>query len=139
MIDIFSLILIFLENSLALDYPYNFIAIPYITYLVYKKNVDSIFLILLVAFIISFQSVSFMTAAMAGTIFYLLFHMVSKIIAFEKYNLPFIVIIQTLIYGSMVYLKTGYFTFVILIKLMISYGVFNYLYMKKDDKFFGSM
>ena len=139
MINYFSLILIFLENSLALDYPYNFIAIPYITYLVYKKNVDSIFLILLVAFIVSFQSVSFTTAAMAGTVFYLVFHWVSKIIAYEKYNLPFIISIQAVLYCGMVYFKTGYFTFFILIKLMMSYGIFNYLYMKKDDKFFGSM
>ncbi|WP_319369933.1 hypothetical protein [uncultured Ilyobacter sp.] len=139
MIDVFSLILIFLENSLALDYPYNFIAIPYITYLVYKRNVDSIFLILLAAFIISFQSVSFTIAAMAGTLFYLIFHTISRTIAYEKYNLPLIVAIQILIYGSMVYLKTGYFTFQIFFKLIISYGIFNYLYMKKDDKFFGSM
>ncbi|WP_320047263.1 hypothetical protein [uncultured Ilyobacter sp.] len=139
MINFFFMILIFLENSLALDYPYNFIAIPYITYLVYKKNVDSIFFILLVAFIMSFQSISFATAAIAGTIFYLVFHWVSKIIAYEKYNLPFIISIQAVIYGGMVYFKTGYFTFFILVKLMVSYGIFNYLYMKKDDKFFGSM
>lgn len=139
MINIISLILIFLENSLALNYPYNFIAIPYITYLVYKKGVNSINYILLVALVMSLQSVKITTLAVGGVIFYLAFYMLSTVIAYERHNIPFIVAIQVILYGSMVYLKTGCLTFLILFKLIISYGVFNYLYIRKDEKFFRSI
>jgi signal transduction histidine kinase len=101
---------------------------------VYKKGVNSINSILLVAIVISFQSLKFTTVAVGGIVLYLAFYILSTVIAYERQNIPFIVAIQILVYCSMVYLKVGCFTFLILFKLIISYGVFNYLYIRKYEK-----
>jgi len=137
MFEIISFILVFIEKSISFDYPYNFIAIPYLTYLVYKKGVEAFWSVILLAFLVSVNSITFSEAILAGTFYYVVFYMLSTFMAYEKINIIFITLIQVVTYTGMIYYKTGIFELLSLGKLLLAYTIFNYLYMDNGEKLFG--
>ena len=57
MFDLISLLLIFIEKSIAINIPYNFVAVTYSTYLIYTRGVEAFWNILLISFIVSLNSI----------------------------------------------------------------------------------
>lgn len=137
MFELVSFILIFIEKSISFDYPYNFIAIPFISYLVYKKGAESFWEILLVSLLVSLGSISITISIMVGLFYYVTFYIVSTFMAYEKINLLFITLIQAITYSGMIYYETRLYSMEILGKLILVYAVFNYIYMDSGEKLFG--
>ena len=137
MFEIISFILVFIEKSISFDYPYNFVALPYLTYLVYRKGVDAFWSVLLVAFLVSTNSIPFPEAILVGLSYYMLFYFISTFMAYEKINIVFITLIQVVTYTGMIYYRTGIFEVRSLGKLLLAYTIFNYLYMDNGEKLFG--
>lgn len=138
MFEVISFILIFIEKSISFDYPYNFIALPFLTYLVYKKGVDSFWQIMLVAFIVSLGSVSLAAALMTAFFYYVVFYLLSTFMGYEKINLLIITLFQGVTYSGLIFLETGVFSIVNFGKLILAYTIFNYLYMDNGEKIFGA-
>lgn len=137
MFELISFILVFIEKSISFDYPYNFIAVPFLTYLVYKKGVEAFWGVLLLAFLVSIGSVTMAAATVVGTFYYVVFYLLSTFMAYEKINLPFITAIQAVTYSGFVYCETGIFSLGTFGKLVVAYTIFNYLYMDNGEKLFG--
>lgn len=137
MFELVSFLLVFIEKSISFDYPYNFVAIPFLTYLVYKKGAEAFWGMLLLALIISLGSVSLATTILVGTFYYIVFYLLSTFMAYEKINIIFITIIQAITYSGFVYYDTGLWSYGNIAKLMLAYAVFNYLYMDNSEKLFG--
>jgi len=129
--------LVFIEKSISFDYPYNFIAVPFLTYLVYKKGVEAFWSVLLLAFLVSIGSVTIASAIVVGIFYYIVFYLLSTFMAYEKINLPFITGIQVVTYSGFIYYETGIFSLGIFGKLVLAYTIFNYLYMDDGEKLFG--
>ncbi len=138
MFEVVSFILIFIEKSISFDYPYNFIALPFLTYLVYKKGVDSFWQVMLVAFLVSMGSISLSAAVMAAFFYYVVFYLFSTFMGYEKINLLIITLFQGVTYSGLIYLATGVFSLVNFGKLILAYTIFNYLYMDNGEKIFGA-
>ena len=137
MFELISFILVFVEKSISFDYPYNFIAIPFLTFLTYKKGTEAFWQMLLLALIVSLGSVSISATILVGTFYYVTFYILSTIMAYEKINLPFITIIQATTYSGFIYYNTGLYSLGSLGKLILAYAVFNYLYMENGERMFG--
>lgn len=137
MFELISFILVFIEKSISLGYPYNFIAIPYLTYLVYKKGVEAFWSVLLLAVLVSVNSIPLSAALLVGTFYYVVFYILSTFMAYEKINIIFITLIQAVTYSGFIYYKTGLFAPATFGKLLLAYTIFNYLYMDNGEKLFG--
>lgn len=139
MFDLISILLIFLEKSMAIDTPYNFVAVTYITYLVYTKGVDAFFNILLVALVVSLNSISLSTSVGVVSLYFVVFYFLSTYMGYKKINLPFITIIQVVLYLVLLYVaKIDSPSITNVVKYFIAYGVFNYLYIEDAEKNLGA-
>ena len=137
MFEFISFILIFIEKSISFDYPYNIIAIPYLTYLIYMKGVESFWSMVLVAFLVSVNSVPFSAVLLVGTFYYVVFYILSTFLAYEKINIIFLTLIQAVTYSGFIYYEMKVFNPVVFMKLILAYTIFNYLYMDNGEKLFG--
>ncbi|GLI57580.1 hypothetical protein PM10SUCC1_30940 [Propionigenium maris DSM 9537] len=137
MFELVSFILVFIEKSISFDYPYNFIAVPFLTYLVYRKGVEAFWGVLLLAFLVSMGSITMAAATLVGIFYYVVFYLLSTFMAYEKINLPLITAIQAVTYSGFVYYGSGIFSLGNFGKLVVAYAIFNYLYMDNGEKLFG--
>lgn len=137
MFELVSFVLVFIEKSISFDYPYNFVAVPFLTYLVYKKGAEAFWGMLMLALIVSLGSVSVSATIIVGTFYYAVFYFLSTILAYEKINIFFITIIQVVTYSAFIYYGTGIYSHGNFAKLVLAYAVFNYLYMDNNERLFG--
>jgi len=137
MFELVSFILVFIEKSISLDYPYNFVAVPFLTYLVYKKGAEAFWGMLMLALIVSLGSVSVSATISVGVFYYAAFYFLSTFLAYEKINIFFITIIQVVTYSAFIYFGTGIYSHGNFVKLVLAYAVFNYLYMDNNERLFG--
>lgn len=114
------------------DYPYSFVALPFLTYVVYKNGVDGLPKVALIAFIVSLGSIGFIPIILVAFMYYLVFYFISTVVLYNRRNLFIITLIQVIPYFGLIYWRTGLFSVFIFIKLMISYIIFNYFYMGSD-------
>jgi|AYRG01.1.fsa_nt_gi hypothetical protein len=134
MVDLLILICIFLENSLAINFPYNIIALPYLTYLAYKRGIYGIFEVVLICIMIS-KDKNILTEL--GIIFILIFtisYFLSKILGYEKINIVYYTLIQFFIYGGYLYIKLPHFYPYQGMIMFAGYLILNYSFIVKLRK-----
>lgn len=134
MLSFIVLVLIFLENSLVLTFPYNVIALPYITYLAYKRGKNGILEVILVCLIISNDKNIFIELWIIFVIIFTMSYFLSKILGYEKINIVYYSLIQFIIYGTYLYIKLPYFKPYQGVIMFGGYLLFNYSFTKKLRK-----
>jgi hypothetical protein len=134
MADFFILILIFLENSLVINFPYNIIALPYLTYLAYKRGIYGIFEVILICIMISKDKNILAELGIIFVIIFIISYFLSKILGYEKINIVYYGLIQFLIYGGYLYIKLPYFHLYQGIIMFGGYLIFNYSFIAKLRK-----
>ena len=134
MLSFFILILIFLENSLVVNFPYNIVALPYITYLAYKKGKNGIFEVILICIIISKDKNIFIELAIIFVIIFTISYFLSKILGYEGINVVYYSLIQFIIYGTYLYIKLPYYSLSQGVIMFGGYLLLNYSFIKKIRK-----
>jgi hypothetical protein len=134
MTSIIILLLILLENSLAIVFPYNVLALTYLTYLAYKKGRNGIFEVLIICAIVSSNGNTFIEV---GIIFILIFIsslLLTKVFEYKQINIFYYTLVQFVIYGAYLYMKLPYFSFYQGIGMFFGYLLFNYMFIKGSRK-----
>ena len=98
MVEIISLILIIIENSIPLSITHGVIASAYITYLTSKREMKSIFLSFFVMLLISLQGCSIFENIIFIIIYSVIFHIIFLFFEFRKGNMPIIAVLQSIIW-----------------------------------------
>jgi len=135
MFDFFILILIFLENSLVINFPYNLIALPYLTYLAYKRGKNGIFEVILICIIISKDKNILGELGIVFVTIFIISYFLSKILGYEKINIVYYSLIQVIIYGAYLYIKLPNFYPYQWIIMFGGYLLFNYSFIEKLRKY----
>lgn len=134
MFNFFILVLIFLENSLVITFPYNLLALPYITYLAYEKGKYGIFEVMLICIIISEDKNILVELGIIFVTIFMGSYFLSKILGYEKINIIYYSLIQFIIYGTYLYMKLPYFYPYQGVIMFGGYLLFNYIYIEKLRK-----
>jgi len=134
MFNLFILILIFLENSLITVFPYNLIALPYLTYLAYKKGKSGLIQVILACILISNKGNVFIEIGIIFIFIFIISYYLSKILGYEEVNIIYYTLIQFIIYGSYIYMKFSYVSFRQLFIMLSGYILINYTFIKKARK-----
>ena len=135
MFDLFILILIFLENSLVINFPYNLIALPYLTYLAYKRGKNGVFEVILICIIISKDKNILGELGIIFVTVFIISYFLSKILGYEKINIVYYSLIQFIIYGAYLYIKLPHFYPYQGIVMFGGYLLFNYSFIEKLRKY----
>lgn len=132
MFTFFGFLMIFLETSLAINFPYNVFSITYVNYIMYEKKEKGFYNVILVALLISLSGNSIEKKLFFFGVYSLVVYSYSKYILYEKLNIPLITLVQTCLYAPYIYyFELRSFNFGILIKMFIFYLVANYIYLQK--------
>ncbi len=131
MLNFFILILIFLENSLVVTFPYNIIALPYLTYLAYKRGKNGIFEVILICIIISKDKNILVELGIIFVIIFIISYFLSKVLGYEEINIVYYSLIQFIIYGTYLYIKLPYFLLSQGVIMFGGYLLLNYSFIKK--------
>ena len=134
MIDLIIIILILLENSLVVVFPYNMIALPYLTYLAYSKGKNGILEVLLICMIISNSGNTFIEIGIIFVLIFMSSYFLTKVLGYEKINIIYYTLIQFTIYGAYLYMKLSYFSFYQGFTMLLGYLLLNYIFIKKLRK-----
>lgn len=133
MLDIVSLVIIFIKNSFSFDYTYSFITIPYLTYFISRKGIESFYKVMFIAFILSINSLSLSYYTIYLYVYYLIFYFVFKHIKFEKINLILILILQVGIVNIFHFMNSRVLSIEHLVKQVVLYFIFNLIYMSFSE------
>ena len=134
MLNFLILILIFLENSLVVTFPYNIIALPYLTYLAYKRGKNGIFGVILICIIISEDKNILVELGIIFVIIFIISYFLSKVLGYEEINIVYYSLIQFIIYGTYLYIKLPYFSPSQGMIMFAGYLLLNYSFIKKLRK-----
>jgi hypothetical protein len=134
MFNFVILILIFLENSLVVTFPYNIIALPYLTYLAYKRGKNGIFEVMLICIIISKDKNIFIELGIVFVVIFIINYFLSKVLGYEKINIVYYSLIQFIIYGTYLYIKLPYFYPSQGVIMFGGYLLLNYTFIKNLRK-----
>jgi len=134
MFNFVILILIFLENSLVVTFPYNIIALPYLTYLAYKRGKNGIFEVMLICIIISKDKNIFVELGIVFAVIFIVSYFLFKVLEYEKINIVYYSLIQFIIYGTYLYIKLPYFYPYQGVIMFGGYLLLNYTFIKKLRK-----
>jgi hypothetical protein len=132
MVEIISLILIIIENSIPLSLTHGIVASAYITYLTSKREMKSIFLSFFVMLLISLQGYSIFGNIIFIIIYSVVFHVIFFFLEFRKGNMPIIAVIQSAIWflfqGKGLSLKNFIITYSVYLVLDIGYVILKRKY-----------
>jgi hypothetical protein len=132
MFTLLAFLMIFLETSLAIDYPYNVFSITYINYVMYEKNEKGFYHAILVALLLSLSGNSVEKKIFFFGIYSLVVYCYSKYILYEKLNIPLIALVQVCLYAPYVYyFEFRAFSIGVLLRMFVFYTVANYIYLQK--------
>ena len=132
MFTLLAFSMIFLETSLAIDYPYNVFSITYINYAMYEKNEKGFYHAILVALLLSLSGNSVEKKIFFFGIYSLVVYCYSKYILYEKLNIPLIALVQVCLYAPYVYyFEFRAFSIGIMLRMFVFYTVANYIYLQK--------
>lgn len=131
MFNVIILILIFLENSLVVTFPYNIIALPYLTYLAYKRGKYGILEVILICIIISKDKNILVELGIIFVIIFIVSYFLSKVLGYEKINIVYYSLIQLFIYGTYLYIKLPYFYPYQGVLMFSGYLLLNYVFIEK--------
>ncbi len=134
MFNFVILILIFLENSLVVTFPYNIIALPYLTYLAYKRGKNGIFEVMLICIIISKDKNIFIELGIVFAVIFIVSYFLSKVLGYERINIVYYSLIQFIIYGTYLYIKSPYFYPYQGVIMFGGYLLLNYTFIKNLRK-----
>lgn len=134
MLSFFILIFIFLENSLVVTFPYNIIALPYLTYLAYKRGENGIFEVILICIIISKDKNILVELGIIFAVIFIVSYFLSKVLGYEKINIIYYSLIQFIIYGTYLYIKLPYFHLYQGVIMFGGYLLLNYSFIEKLRK-----
>jgi len=134
MLNFIVIILIFLENSLVVTFPYNIVALPYLTYLAYKKGKNGIFEIILICIIISRDKSVLTELWVIFVVIFMISYFLSKILVYENINIIYYSVIQFIIYGMYLYIKLPYFHLYQGVIMFGGYILVNYILIRKSRK-----
>lgn len=134
MLSFFILIFIFLENSLVVTFPYNIIALPYLTYLAYKRGENGIFEVILICIIISKDKNILVELGIIFALIFIVSYFLSKVLGYEKINIIYYSLIQFIIYGTYLYIKLPYFHLYQGVIMFGGYLLLNYSFIEKLRK-----
>jgi len=134
MLNFLIICLIFLENSLVTTFPYNFIAIPYLTYLAYQKRNKGIIYGTAVVILISKDSVALMELGVIFLIIFIISYFISKILNYKESTIFYFSLLQFTIYGGYLYIKVPYFNPIQGFSLLFGYILVNYIFVKISGK-----
>lgn len=126
--------LIFIENSLAIKFPYNMIALPYMTYLSHKKGKKGVFQIIVIGFLISNNGVILGWNITILLIVFYLSYLISKVASYQFLNLGYYLLLQVGICGILSYMKQPYMTMGNLLVMLLGYTVINCLFIQLSRK-----
>jgi hypothetical protein len=133
MFTFFAFLMIFLETSLSMGFPYNVFSIAYTNYIMYEKQESGFYHIFFVALLVSLSGNSIEKKMLFFGVYSLVVYHYSKYILYEKFNIPLISTVQVLLYAPYVYFfELKLFSLGILIKMFIFYLVANFLYLQKS-------
>jgi hypothetical protein len=124
-------ILIFLENSLVISFPYNIILLPYLTYLAYKKGKNGILEIILICLMISKDNNIFIEMGIIFVTIFIISYFLSKVLDYKEINIIYYSVIQFIIYGTYLYIKLPYFSFYQGMLMFGGYLLLNYSFVKR--------
>ena len=132
MFTFFAFAMIFLETSLAVDFPYSVFSITYINYIIYEKQERGFYYAIFVAFLVAISGNSVEGKMFFFGIYSIVVYCYSKYILYEKQNIPLIVLVQVCLYlPYLYYFESRLPSFGILIKMFMFYSVANYIYLQK--------
>lgn len=130
MLSFFIIVLIFLENSLVTTLPYNFVAIPFLTYLAYKKRKTGLFIGIIILVIISKNSNIFIELGVIFSLIFIISYVFTKILGYKNINLIYYSLVQFIVYGGYLYLKVSHFNIIQGIVMLFGYILVNYIFIK---------
>lgn len=130
MVDILIIISIIIENSLAVNFPYNFIALPYLTNLAYRKEKKGILKFLIICILISSKRDIVIEISIILGIVLLGSYFLSGILRYEKINSFYYTLGQLTVYGVYLYFKIPYFSGYNFLFMALGYLLFNYLFIR---------
>ena len=114
-----------------MTFPYNIIALPYITYLAYKRGKNGIFEVILICIIISKNRNILIELGVVFVVIFIISYFLSKILGYERINVVYYSLIQFIIYGTYLYIKLPYYSPYQGIIMFGGYLLLNYSFIKK--------
>jgi len=118
----------------VLTFPYNIIALPYLTYLAYKRGKYGILEVLLICIIISNNKNILVELGIIFVIVFVVSYFLSKVLGYEKINIIYYSLIQFVIYGTYLYIKLPYFYPYQGVLMFGGYLLLNYGFIEKLRK-----
>jgi hypothetical protein len=115
----------------VVTFPYNIIALPYLTYLAYKRGKNGIFEVILICIIISKDKNILVELGIIFVIIFIISYFLSKVLGYEEINIVYYSLIQFIIYGTYLYIKLPYFLLSQGVIMFGGYLLLNYSFIKK--------
>lgn len=128
MIDVISLLLIFLINSLPLTTTYGIVTMPYVTYLAFCGNIKSGVLLFVVGILMSLQGGELFPMMLFLIVNYIIFYLFFTYLSYNLENIVFIVCIQGLLWFLYHRLELDLTQSIISV---VGYFIVNYILMRK--------
>lgn len=127
------LILVFLETSVFVDFPYNAVSISVVGYLTSKYELFSLPYAILIGFIIGLSGYHVERPIIFLILYLLILNFIFKHLIFNKINLVFITLIEVILYLVYVrYFELGEVTLVNFIKEYIFVLFMNIVLLKSE-------
>lgn len=127
------LILVFLETSVFVDFPYNAVSISVVGYLTSKYELFSLPYAILIGFIIGLSGYHVERPIIFLILYLLILNFIFKHLIFNKINLVFITLIEVILYLLYVrYFELGEVTLVNFIKEYIFVLFMNIVLLKSE-------
>ncbi len=127
------LILVFLETSVFVDFPYNAVSISVVGYLTSKYELFSLPYAILIGFIIGLSGYDVERPIIFLILYLLILNFIFKHLIFNKINLVFITLIEVILYLVYVrYFELGEVTLINFIKEYIFVLFMNIVLLKSE-------
>jgi hypothetical protein len=127
------LLLVFLETSVYVDFPYNCVSISVVGYLTSKYELLSLPYAILIGFLIGVSGYHAERPIIFLIIFVLIMNRVFKHLLFEKINLVFITLIEAGLYLIYVYFfEFSSISIINIIKEIVFVFIMNYILYKSE-------
>jgi len=121
-------------NFVILILIFFIIALPYLTYLAYKRGKNGIFEVMLICIIISKDKNIFIELGIVFAVIFIVSYFLSKVLGYEKINIVYYSLIQFIIYGIYLYIKLPYFYPYQGVIMFGGYLLLNYTFIKNLRK-----
>lgn len=133
--DFVVLLLILLETSVYVDFPYNSISLSVVAFLTAKHNLYAVFYAIVIGFIVGLSGSHVERPIIFFMIYVYVLNFIFKHLNYERVNLPLISLVEVILYLTYVYFfEFESFGLLIIIKHYLLVLLMNYILFKTAER-----